>query len=338
MNATFPVNPAKKLPLQEVDSPECPEALELVRQRRPFRCRLRDWGVLAWDIPYLQKRVGHVERKVKRVSDGEHITISTADLLDVIRQDPGWKSKFVPLDSAFPIHLRLPGYRTLLEDLRIPSYVHGDLDLAVMMRDSRASEDGGFYDTPCHYEPNVQPAIYVQTSGRKHLWLFAPSEGPYLGVESFMHEPPYLSNGAEACAFPDRYPQLAKATCYEAVLEPGDFVYWPEFWFHWFVHYQEFQLNIRIDWTELTFELNPMSASWAYNNALAKVLGGFANLAEAFATMPPETRALLVGIEQALINDPLVLHPRWMSAARRMTGFRVDQTAYKPPTPPKSGG
>ena len=118
-----------------------------------------------------------------------------------------------------------------------------------------------------------------------------------------------------------------------ALLEPGDFVYWPEFWFHWFVHYQEFQLNIRIDWTERNFELNPMSVSWAYTNALAKAFGGFGNLPEAFASMPPEMRALLVRIEQELINDPLALHPRWMSAARRMTGFRVDQTAYKPPVP-----
>ena len=329
MNAEFPNNPATKIPLPFVDGADSPEAHELIRTRRPFRSKLGG-PMLQWSIPYLQQTIGDVPREVTRVATGERIQITTRDLLALIARDPGWKATYLPAPGP-PLDLMKPEYRALCDDVTLPSYVTERRSVAVMIRNSRVTTEGHYFDTPCHYELNIQPAVYIQVAGKKHLWLFSPEESRHLGVESFMTEAPFVSNVAEACASPARYPQLANATCYEAVLEPGDFVYWPEFWFHWFVHYHELQINLRVDWDVPQFELNPMSASWVYTNALADALGGFANVPATFAALPSETRELLVRIEQNMINSPRVLDRRVMTHERFRVGMPSDQTAYQPP-------
>lgn len=336
MNAAFPTNPAKKLPLPEVDDPDGPAARRMIEAKQPFVCRLTDWNVLRWTIPYLQSKVGHVTRQMVRVDTKERFTLTTAEFLGIVERDPGWKSKMMSAEGGGPpINLRRPEYASLYADLPLPSYVTSATDYTalVMMRNSRDVGTGEYYDTPAHYELNVTPSIYVQVMGRKHLWLFAPDQAPLLGVESFMTEPPYLSNGADACVHPARYPKLAEATCYEVVLEPGVLVFWPEFWVHWFVHHHDFQLNIRVDWHQPRFELNPMSSSWAFCNAMADALGGFGELQQTFRALPRETQDLLVKIEQTLLNQPRVLEPDTMTAARYKAGFPSDQTAYKAPAP-----
>jgi hypothetical protein len=332
MHASFPTNPAKKLPLPEVDSVDSPAALDLVARRIPFRCKLRDWGLLQWTIPYLKQKVGHVERDMIRVADGQRITITTSELLSWHEDDPGWKAKYLPVGLVGPpILLHHEAFAALLDDIRIPPFVTASYGAGVMIRNSRANADGEFYDTPCHYEDNVRPALYVQLLGRKTVWLFSPDEARHLGVVSSLAEPPHIANGADACWDPDRYPQLANATCYEVVVEPGDLLHWPEFWFHWFVHHHDLQMNLRLDWDPPRFELNPMSASWAYSNAVAAALGGFSDLESNFAALPSETRALLAHIEQRLIDRPELLHGRAMTLERFRLAAPVDQTAYKPP-------
>ena len=333
MNATFPVNPARKLTLPEVESADSPEAHELVRRHQPFRCKVKDWGLLQWNMAYLKQRVGHVQRDFIRVADNTPITVPTSEFLGWLEEDPGWKSKYMPKGFVgAPIALHHPEYAVLLADLKIPGYVSASNGSGIMIRNSRANAAGEFYDTPCHYEDNVRPALYVQVLGKKHLWLFSPHEANKLGVEPFFHVPPYISNVSDACSMQDRYPQLAEATCYEIVLEPGDLVHWPEFWFHWFAHHHDFQLNLRLDWDPDVFELNSMSASWAFANALGDALGGFDNLEGKIAALPEEVRALLTRIEQSLVNSPTVLHGRKMTLARFAAGGQgVDQTAYKPP-------
>ena len=215
MNAVFPINPATKLPLPEVDGPDTPQARELIHARQPFRCKMQS-RMLEWSIPYLTQKIGHVPREVTRCSTNERVRITTGELLALIEQDPGWKSKYLP-EPGPPLDLMRPEYRELGDDFTLPSYVAERRSIAVMIRNSNANAKGEYYDTPCHYELNIQPAIYVQVLGKKQLWLFAPDEAPQLGVESFMTEAPYVSNMAEACVHPTNYPQLARATCYEAV-------------------------------------------------------------------------------------------------------------------------
>ncbi|MDB4957892.1 MAG: HSPB1-associated protein 1-like isoform [Myxococcales bacterium] len=333
MNATFPTNPARKLSLPEVENVDGPEARELIRQRVAFRCKVKDWKLRDWSLPYLKQRVGHVKREFIRVADHEHITVTTAEFLSWLEHDPGWKSKHMPAGFVGPpIAVHDPQYAVLLDDFVLPSYVTKSWGGGIMIRNSRANAAGAFYDTPCHYEDNVRPALYIQIAGKKTLWLFAPDQAPYLGVEPYPHVAPYISNMADACASPDRYPEIANATCYEIALEPGDIVHWPEFWFHWFVHQHDFQMNLRLDWDPPSFELNRLSASWAYVNGLAKALGGFEGLDKKFTALPEEVQALLVRIERHLINDPLIVDGRAMTLERfRAGGQGVDTTAYTPP-------
>ena len=332
MSSAFPDHPAKKLPIERVASPDCPEALALVRDRKPFACRVDQWGARGWSIEYLQRVIGDVPRKMIRCSDKAEVVMSMREVLALMADDPGWKASFLPVEEdTAPIVLTSNSpFARLLDDVVIPSFVPKQHTVMVMMRNSCANAKREWFETPCHYEPNAQPAIYVQLLGRKQLWLFAPEQSPYLGVDSALGDPPFLSNGATACWDPARYAELARATCYEITLEPGDFVYWPELWFHWFVHHHELQMNLRLDWNTEHMLLTPTSASWAFANALAAALGGFDKLEARYAALPAETRELLTKIDQCLLAHPELLAPGAMTDAR-FRAMLPDQTAYEKP-------
>jgi hypothetical protein len=135
-------------------------------------------------------------------------------------------------------------------------------------------------------------------------------------MTSELPEFPFLSVGAPACGDEATFPQIKDAWCYEVLLEPGEMIYWPAFWFHWFVHYHEYQVSFRIRFAQQHHPLNPISASWAFSNALARALGGFAKAEEAYKALPDETRALLKAIEESFFQEPKLLESKAMAFER----------------------
>jgi hypothetical protein len=309
----LPPNPAKRVPLQRVEGIHSAHARELVEKKEPFVTRVQDWECLQWDVEYLKQKIGHHPYPLIRVADGQPVEGATvADFLE-LSKDPMYRKEVMPASGggpAFALQTAMRGVHPLLAELtkayEVPAFVPPAHDAHILIRSSgMGGPHDPLFQTPAHWEFNAFAALFLQIRGRKNLWLFGPEEGPNLGMSSELSNGfPFLTMGAKACAEPEKYPKIANALCYEHVLEPGDLVYFPEYWFHWFTHYPEYQLNFRIFFPVKRHTLNPMSAAWAYSNALAEALGGFVDVEKTFNSLPESVKALLIRIEENLLTNP----------------------------------
>jgi hypothetical protein len=99
--------------------------------------------------------------------------------------------------------------------------------------------------TKMHYD--MEDNINVQLRGRKEIILFPSTQLDELYPRSAWD---YLSNFSRVeVATPDlfRYPRFSRATPLRAILEPGDFIYIPIYWWHQF-HTLEASLNVNFFW------------------------------------------------------------------------------------------
>jgi len=99
--------------------------------------------------------------------------------------------------------------------------------------------------TKAHYD--MHDNINVQIIGRKEIILFPSSQLDELYPKSSLD---YMSNFSQVeIAKPDlsRYPRFGQATPLRAILEPGDFIYIPVYWWHRF-YTLEASLNVNFWW------------------------------------------------------------------------------------------
>jgi Cupin-like domain len=315
--AAFPDHGLPRIPIDRVDI-DSDEAQRRVAASQPFVTRVNGWRALEWDIPYLQRRVGASPITLQR-STGEPVTMTIGELLGMV-EDPTWMQRFVPPDGGGPL-LKIwrhgqgldPALEPLFADLELPRFIPRDRISSINLW----ARNFGLYDNGSHCEPNAMANLNLQVRGKKHVWLFPPTDAACLGVTPAIMEPPFVAVSQEATRASDEHPRFADAHCYETVLEPGDAIFIPTFWFHWFVHYPLYQLNLNF-WFEVDpIPLTPISANWAYLSALCTALGGFEHAIESFSRLPAETQALLRRIEDVLLNDRHLLSPPVIGEARR---------------------
>jgi ribosomal protein L16 Arg81 hydroxylase len=99
--------------------------------------------------------------------------------------------------------------------------------------------------TKTHYD--MEDNINVQVCGRKEIILFPSTQLDELYPRSAWN---YMSNFSRVeIAKPDlsRYPRFSRATPLQAILEPGDFIYIPIYWWHQF-RTLEASLNVNFWW------------------------------------------------------------------------------------------
>ena len=99
--------------------------------------------------------------------------------------------------------------------------------------------------TKLHYD--MEDNVNIQLRGRKEIILFPSTQLNDLYPRSAWD---YMSNFSRVeLALPDlsRYPRFSRATPLRAVLEPGDFIYIPIYWWHQF-HTLEASLNVNFFW------------------------------------------------------------------------------------------
>jgi len=86
--------------------------------------------------------------------------------------------------------------------------------------------------TPLHYD--VTHNFYVQVKGRKRFVLFPPSDWRKLYLYPRIHPSTRMSQVASS--FPnvdlEKFPKFKDASPYEVVLEAGDVLFIPAYWFH----------------------------------------------------------------------------------------------------------
>lgn len=299
----FPDPGVPRIPIERLDI-NSERAARAIAESRPFVARV-DWPCTRWTPSYLRDKIGQLTVDVhRRDATKESLTISR--FLDLIDGQRTPQHEYVL--HNFPV-MRLksydgvtPGMEELFAEVTLPAY----LDRARVKEIYVWARNTGFHDNKSHAEPNAAANLNLQVRGKKHLWLFPPVDAGKLGAASPREEmmgPPFFSAGQTAYSPADR-PDFRDVHCYEAVLEEGDVVHIPTFWYHWFVHYDAYQLNMNVWFTPPQVPLSPTAAEWAYMNALCLALGGYHVAPAAFAALPVEVQELLCQVARTLVEDP----------------------------------
>jgi ribosomal protein L16 Arg81 hydroxylase len=227
-----------------VHAPSVEEFAErYVRHERPVVVRgaIDDWPPThKWTLDYLKSTYG--ERRVKifpvkiaqeRLEPGADLEVTFAKAIDdtFTPTDPDIKCRIhqESLDSWGPLHEESPPIRYVLRKILTKNIWMG----------STGNVTGMHYDT----EDNIN----VQVLGRKEIILFPSAQLYELYPRSVWN---FMSNFSRVdIAAPDlsHYPRFSRATPLRAVLEPGDFIFIPIYWWHYF-HTLEASLNVNFWW------------------------------------------------------------------------------------------
>jgi hypothetical protein len=303
------------IPIRQVEL-ESEEAVQHIERSEPFVARVKGWRALEWDVDVLKRLAGSKMLEIDRRGGGVQ-QISLAEYLDLVA-DPARLREF-ELPTGPLVRIRSPGdgldpvLAPLARDVQWPSYVRPEKISSInLWVSSPVSETGSF----SHAEPNAMANLNLQVRGKKHVRLFPPDDARCLSVPPSVGQPPFVAAGQMAYRISEN-PRFAEVRAYETVLEAGMAIFIPTFWFHWFEHYPAYQINLNVWWETERMPLQPISANWAYQNALCTALGGFdEQTAARFEALPEDTKALLRAIEDNLLTEPSVLRPLEMLAAR----------------------
>jgi hypothetical protein len=226
-------------------------------------------------------------------------------------------------------------YRPLLDELPLPAFIRPDRVSGMYVW----ARNTGYFDNKSHCESNACAAINLQVRGKKHVWLFPPEDARLLGVDldrDNLMLPAFFATVQTIYQASDEHPEFKNVRCYETVLEPGDAIHIPAFWYHWFVHYNVYQMNLNCWFATDTIQMNPVSAQWAYLNALSLVLGDQTNLQSRFAELPVETQELLTKIASVLIHDARCTDQiAWRDLQQKRTQQTLDPTRFTDKKPAK---
>ncbi len=301
----FPDPGVPRIPIERVDL-YSERAAHLAALSRPFVAKV-DWPALQWTPEYLRKKIGHGTVPML-LRNGEKVKVSVNQYIDVIDNMRSGTGEYVA--HNYPVigikgRSANPDFECLTADLRLPSFIRDDntTDMWIWLKNA------GCYDNKSHAEPNAAANLNLQVAGKKHVWLFPPDDAALIGAVSTREEmwgPPFFASEQKVYGVSDEHPEFANAHCYEAVLEAGDVIHIPTFWFHWFVHYDAYQINFNAWFYPDQIPMSPIAGEWAYMKALAVSLGGFDVAAERFAALPEETQELLAKVARTLSTEPRV--------------------------------
>lgn len=306
------------------------QAARHIAESRPFVARV-DWPALQWTPEYLKAKVGACIVPLRKRT-GERVEVTIAEFLDLVDRQREAAAEYVihnyPIMKIWGYDGIVPEMACLLEDLRLPPWIARDRiqEMYVWARNM------GWHDNKSHCEPNAGAAINVQLRGKKRVWMFAPEDAGLIGAASpreEMMEPPFFSAGQTVFAPSAEHPEFARVRCYETVLEPGDALHIPTFWYHWFVHYDVYQMNVNMWFARESVPISPVAAEWAFMNALCFSLGGWAAAKERFAELPLETQELLNKIAVTLIEDRRCTDVKqWQVARREAPKITIDPKEF----------
>jgi hypothetical protein len=231
-----------RIPLVRLDI-DSAEAARYVAESRPFVTRI-NWPARDWTPDYLREKVGTNRVPVWK-RDGTRPELTISEFLDLVDNAKQASEDYVlhnfPIIKLWGADGPVAGMEALLADLQIPAFVQRDRirEMFVWARNS------GAYDNKSHCEPNAAANFNVQIRGKKHVWLFPPEDAGALGVATTNRDelvtPPFFSQTQRVFAPSEEHPEFREVRCYETVLEPGDAIYIPVFWFHWYVHHDFYQ-------------------------------------------------------------------------------------------------
>ncbi|MDX2547094.1 cupin-like domain-containing protein [Streptomyces sp. WI04-05B] len=150
--------------------------------------------------------------------DSERVSLRADEIVERVTAGTGADVVYFPQVSL------LKEIAELADDVELPSAIPAqrisDLNLWMGSKD---------YTTQLHFD--MAQNLYVQIEGRKRFLLFRPEDFGRIqtGLRGGMHNASAIDPEAPDL---EAFPEFAGLDAWEAVLEPGDLLYLPPFWWH----------------------------------------------------------------------------------------------------------
>ncbi len=215
---------------------------------------IADWKAFAlWSMDYLNNVIGKKEVDVN-VSQNKIFSfdpenefilpykkIQFTDLTKWILEEKKVEEYYYLQQSSLKIT-----FPELLPDIEIPNYI----DKKLLIITNLWIGTGGNI-SPLHWD--LAQNFLSQVRGRKRILLFAPEQTSFLYPFSVNSEMPHVSQLNIDKPNIEKFPKFLKAKYIECILEPGEMLFIPTFWWHQV--YSLEQLNIAVNfWRKPNFQ------------------------------------------------------------------------------------
>jgi lysine-specific demethylase 8 len=177
--------------------------------------------------------------------------VTFAEAVRLIEQSDGSNGAYYLRE--LPVHERFP---ELVPELTRPLWIH----LLSRRYAPRLWFGSRGCVSPLHFDGGDQN-ILAQIYGRKEMVLFSPGDSPCM-YPNFECHLPHLSKVNYFRPDLDRFPAFARATPFKVLLEPGDAIYVPAYWWH----------TVRS--LEISISLNYWWLPWRHANRALSRSGG----------------------------------------------------------------
>ncbi|MEC4812263.1 MAG: cupin-like domain-containing protein [Scytonema sp. PMC 1069.18] len=211
--------------------------------------KMSDWKALSlWSVDYLNTVVGnkevdiHISKdKIFNVNPEAGFTINSKkmkfrDLIDWILQKKRTHEHYYLQQK--PITIFFP---ELVQDIEIPDYIEPKL---LIITNLWVGTGGNV--SPLHHD--MSENLLSQVHGRKRILLFAPNQTSLLYPFPAHSKIPHMSQINIDQPDIDKFPKFQKAKYMECVLEPGEMLFIPAFWWHQVYSLDGLNISVNFWW------------------------------------------------------------------------------------------
>ena len=201
-----------------------------------------------WSVSYIVEKAGDIAIPVACVNDGDYRqatsqTMSVGNYVDQLKHSE-------QNDASAPYLAELSydeHFPDLARELVSPPNLRGEKFT------SRVMYLGKTVNSQIHYHPRGSAMLFC-IAGRKLVRLYAPTQGRYLYPVPGTNFSEVLGS-ATGLSAPEydkaRYPEFAKAKYIEVLIEPGDVLMIPIYWWHGIQNFDEISLTAVYFWHRL---------------------------------------------------------------------------------------
>ncbi|BAY25371.1 JmjC domain-containing protein [Calothrix sp. NIES-2100] len=223
-----------------------------------------------WSLDYLNTVLGNKEITV-RVSDNQIFTYDAevgvyptkkmkfTDFTDLIvnkkKDNQYYYIQQYPIDTTFPEllpditipdiidkNLSINTARWMgIPEIEIPDFIDKYLSLITIFW---MSNNGNI--TQLHHDP--VESVLCQVRGRKRILLFEPKQSSFLYPFPKNSKVPFMSQLNIDKPDIDKFPQFRNAKYIECILEAGEILFFPSFWWHQVYSLDELNISVSFVW------------------------------------------------------------------------------------------
>lgn len=252
----------------------------------------KSWKVYnKWHIDYLNKVLGNIEiaHKISKTnifpdiqnsSNHNNHKSSFLDYINLIQKNTNSKEikkQWYFLSGDNTCLFNNGNFNTkfdgILNDIEIPNFI---TDSALEKIGLWVS--GEDIKSIIHYDSNGCHNINAQLKGKKEVILVNPTEFNNLYMRSIGSDLSFFNfsniNDFDITdqKYIKKFPKLSNIRLLKGILDEGDILFLPSFWFHAFHHIGKINININFWWQPEKIAVNPTVMSWIIAIASAQLI------------------------------------------------------------------